>query len=279
MGIWYKGFNKDLKCRNYQFDVNVLHKHEGKLRICNEGFHYCRRLEDVGTYYFFSPSNRFFLVKAKYYAGDKYNHNDKSVTDEIVLVKEIPMEIINKYNDYRKNKNSDPDQVFNLKEYQSLQKAYPDMILGGSSALYLHGFNIQRTKTSDFDVVLPKYTKFELGDFSPEDGVTEIDNILESAPSGNDFDYVAGINIQGNFMLIDVKIDNKARYEIIEYNGFKYKVCPWKVIIEAKLKYTDNPKTGKKHKQDFKDMFNLKPLEKKELINPLEEFIKDETIS
>lgn len=271
----FKGFNKDLTCRRFQFEVGKVFKHEGDLKICNKGFHYCLNLKDVSTYYSFIDYHRFFLVKAKFHNNINYNQSDKSVTDEIELIEEIPLKLIKEYQEYLKIKNSNPDDIFNLEEYKILQKTYPDIILGGSAALYLYGFKIKRhSKSSDIDVILPKYTRFELSDFKPEDNVTEVDNMMDSTPSGNDFDYVSGITIDGHFTLLDVKIDNKARFNIVTYKGFKYKVCPWQVIIEAKLKYTKNSKTGKKHSKDFEDMFNLKSLEENVLFNPLDKITK-----
>jgi uncharacterized protein YxeA len=270
----FKGFNKDLKCRDFQFQVGKVFKHEGKLKICQKGFHYCRNLNDVTTYYSILPLNRFFIVKAKFHSGIQYNQSNKSVTDELELIEEIPLELLKGYKAYLKEKTKDPDNIFKLEEYRILQTTYPDMILGGSSALYLHGFNIKRDKKSpDIDLILPKYINFQLEDFSKFDHVTEVDNMVDSNSSGNDFDYVAAFVVNGDFIMLDVKIDNKARYEIIEYKGFKYKVCPWNVIIEAKLKYTKNAGTGKKHIQDFKDMFDLKPREEFELVNPLDEIM------
>ena len=46
----YKGFNKDLKCRDFQFDVGKEYE-EAEADICRKGFHACENPLDVFDYY------------------------------------------------------------------------------------------------------------------------------------------------------------------------------------------------------------------------------------
>lgn len=52
---------------------------------------------------------------------------------------------------------------------------------------------------------------------------------------------------------VDYRIDPKQRYEIIEYDGFKFKVSNLLTILEAKMRYAMLP-NGKKHKSDLEEM-------------------------
>lgn len=67
--IWvkgYKGTDKDMKCRDYQFMIGVRHDMaEGaKIETCSSGFHLCTKLNDVFDYYDRKDNNRFFEVRA-----------------------------------------------------------------------------------------------------------------------------------------------------------------------------------------------------------------------
>lgn len=51
----YKAFDMTLKnelvCRNIIYNVNELHRHDGKVILCSDGFHWCEKLDDVFSYY------------------------------------------------------------------------------------------------------------------------------------------------------------------------------------------------------------------------------------
>lgn len=67
--IWvdgYKGTDKDMKCRGYQYELGKRFDiPEGEVAIpCHNGFHLCPRLDQVFGYYEVRDNNRFFKVKA-----------------------------------------------------------------------------------------------------------------------------------------------------------------------------------------------------------------------
>ena len=87
MGIkGYKVFNPDWTCRNFQFEVGKTYKHDGDIGLCRAGFHFCRKASACFNYYDFNKNNHVAEVEA---IGLVETIEDKSVTDEILIVREI----------------------------------------------------------------------------------------------------------------------------------------------------------------------------------------------
>lgn len=47
----YKGFDKNLRCRGFQYEIGGIYEMDGKIKMCNRGFHACESPFDVFDYY------------------------------------------------------------------------------------------------------------------------------------------------------------------------------------------------------------------------------------
>jgi hypothetical protein len=59
----FKGFDKDMKCRGYQFALGQTYEHEGDAKLCSSGFHACTSPLDVLGYYGNTDGNQFARVE------------------------------------------------------------------------------------------------------------------------------------------------------------------------------------------------------------------------
>ena len=81
----YKGFDKDLKCRNFQYEVGKEYETQGEIKACKNGFHACENPMDVFEYY--APSDsRYCEVRQ---SGVVNEGGDKTVSSKIRVQCEI----------------------------------------------------------------------------------------------------------------------------------------------------------------------------------------------
>lgn len=176
--------------------------------------------------------------------------------ERLVVVEEL-QEIV------KKQEKEGIDNTFLIPAIVELCKANPTIIVGGSIGLFLHGVVLEREEV-DVDIVLPYYSKLVV----PKDNevITDVGD-GEFKSSGSDFSDTYYLfcdlgNGQGiKEIKMDVAVDPKQRYTVINYNGFDFKVVNMLTIIEAKLRYAMSG--GKKHIDDFDFMLRNKKSENK----------------
>ena len=86
----FKGFNEDLTCREFRYEIGKTYKHNGEVELCRSGFHFCRKLKDVHNFYNLKTS-RICEIEAE---GKIDDDGVKSVCSRMRIVREISREEI-----------------------------------------------------------------------------------------------------------------------------------------------------------------------------------------
>lgn len=60
----YKAFNKNLKCRDIQYQVGKTYELEEYPVLCDKGFHFCKNIADIFVYYSFNCNTRVYEIIA-----------------------------------------------------------------------------------------------------------------------------------------------------------------------------------------------------------------------
>ena len=61
--IAYKGFDENLCCRGFQYEIGKEYERKGEIKCCSNGFHACTNPFDVTNYYDANSKNRFCEVE------------------------------------------------------------------------------------------------------------------------------------------------------------------------------------------------------------------------
>lgn len=201
--IGYKGFDKLLKCRGFQYEVGETYAIDGSPKMCNTGFHFCEQLAAVNGYYPFDTS-RICIIE---HSGTTITSGDKSCTNTITIVRELPL--------------SEIYELLLLDKLRVTRRMPDNVIIGGSIALMMRKV-IPYRQAKDLDIVQPYFIPIDGAEYS----------YTTSFSTDNE---ATKVTFEGNN--IDLFLDAKATYSIIKFHGLDYKVQTPEKIIEAKMRY------------------------------------------
>ena len=85
--IAYKGFDKDMKCRGFQYEVGKEYECGGEIRACGNGFHACENPLDVFGYY--PPANSRYCEVEQSGNTDRDSSDSKIASGKIRIIREI----------------------------------------------------------------------------------------------------------------------------------------------------------------------------------------------
>ena len=83
----YKGFDKDLKCREFQYEIGKEYTHNGPVEACVSGFHACEQPIDVFSYY--APANSRYCETEQSGEMSRKGDDSKIASEKIKIGAEI----------------------------------------------------------------------------------------------------------------------------------------------------------------------------------------------
>ena len=83
----FKGFDKDLKCRGFQYKVGKTYDLKGEVECCKRGFHFCENPLEV--FYYYTPNNSRFCQVEGGGSVDTSKIDSKVATSHIHISSEI----------------------------------------------------------------------------------------------------------------------------------------------------------------------------------------------
>ena len=137
--VGVKGFDLNLKCRDYQFEVGKTHK-EKSAKCCKSGFHFCENPLDVFGYY--PPGeSRFCIVEG---SGDIDREGDDSKVSctELKVVREIqPFEFADLAKEYiLKNVTDEKSNTGNYSSSSNTGDQSSSSVSGSESVAIVTGY-------------------------------------------------------------------------------------------------------------------------------------------
>ena len=86
--VGFKGFDKDLKCRGFQFEIGKEYKHEGAVKLCGSGFHFVEYPLDAFNFY--APGlSRYAEVEPVGLSDETESGDSKRVAAGLVIKAEL----------------------------------------------------------------------------------------------------------------------------------------------------------------------------------------------
>ncbi|ENX3099360.1 hypothetical protein ACFOFF_001359 [Salmonella enterica] len=83
--VTFKGFNKDLQCRDFQFEIGKTFHHDGKVEACCSGFHACECPFDVFSYY--PPAESRYAETISFGVIDREEIGDTKIASASITIK------------------------------------------------------------------------------------------------------------------------------------------------------------------------------------------------
>ena len=85
----YKGFDKNMKCRDFQFEIGKTYTHNGTVSLCDSGFHFCENPLDVLRYY--QPCTSKYATVEADGVSDETEKDSKRVSSQLTIKADLSL--------------------------------------------------------------------------------------------------------------------------------------------------------------------------------------------
>ena len=236
----YKGFDKDLKCQDFQYEVGKDYEQDGNIKCCEKGFHACEFPYDVFSYYAPGRNNRYCTVTQ---SGemDKREGDSKVASSKIHIETEIGLDgiikagvkfILDKVNwkDKKESNTGNQSAATNTGDYSAATNT------GYCSAATNTGYRSAATNTGDYSAATNTgdcSAATNTGDYSAatntgyQSAAVNVGRHSTAKVSGKDsIAIVTGSNSKaagalGDWIVLTERYDWKWDYQIKDVKAFK----------------------------------------------------------
>lgn len=87
--LCYKITDKDMKCKNFEYQENVINRHDGLVMVASSGFHAARSILTAMTYKQAQPEQRFWIVVCSGIINEDASHPENLACSRICFFKEL----------------------------------------------------------------------------------------------------------------------------------------------------------------------------------------------
>ena len=108
----YKGFNSDMSCLGFQYEIGKTYEHEGEVNACSSGFHACEYPLDVFMYY--QPASSVYAVVEQSGTICRHDDDSKVASSSINIQASITLtDVINAAIEYTQSRTKKPKKTSN----------------------------------------------------------------------------------------------------------------------------------------------------------------------
>jgi hypothetical protein len=219
----FKAFDKGLTCKGFKFEEGKEYTHEGDIKICESGFHFCENPLDVLNYYDLIDSE-FAEVEAIGKVKKNNDNDSKLVTDKIKIGAKLDLPMFIK---------SSIDFVWEKCNQKGIKKVlnkassgdYSKLASSGYySKLASSGYSAQLASSGDSSQLASSGDSAKLASSGDSSQLASSGDYSQLASSGN-YSVIAGIGInniakgiKGNWIVLaEWKYDKKLSRNIPIY--------------------------------------------------------------